>query len=87
MASNKYKKIRSASPDSLGTTLTQYTMADADLPVDVKCVFFTVDCDVVVKNIDSATMYTIPYVKGLTLPFIPGRILSATNSAICYLVA
>lgn len=88
MSENKFNKMRKVNPEQYGTNLTDYTPANADLPVDVKAVFFDADGTFSITSVGGGTAVTgIPCIKGMPIPFIPGRITSMTGPTHCYLVS
>jgi hypothetical protein len=78
---------RRDNPDSLGLTLTDYTPADADLPIDIKAVFFDADGTCTVKNEGGGDSFTVPVFSGQPLPFVPGRVVAMTGPTKCFLVS
>jgi len=83
---------RAGNADSLGTTITDYTPADANLPGYVKAVFFDADGTCTIKNIASdgtvsSAISGVPVIKGVTLPFVPGRVTAMTGPTKCFLVS
>lgn len=79
---------RNSRVDSLGSNIAEYTPADTDLPDSTKAVFFDADGSCSIKPAGGGTTITgVPVIKGLPLPFIPGRITAMTGPTKCYLVS
>jgi hypothetical protein len=75
-------------PDSFGRTLTDYTPTDADLPNDIKAVFFDADGTCTIKPAGGGTAIPgVPIIKGFPLPFVPGRITAMSGPTHCFLVS
>lgn len=84
---DKYQSYRN-NPDSLGANIVEQPAADIDLPENVKAVFFNADGTLDVKpRGGGSTISAIPFVAGIPLPFVPGRITAFSGATKCYVVS
>lgn len=82
----KFSTEQATSAQAYGTILKEHTPADADLPINVKAVFFDADGTCDIKNPDGTAVTGVPVAKGYPITVVPARITAMTGPTKCYLV-